>query len=55
MKYSDEIADEAITPGGELDNQLLEDEYLNSEKGKMNTLQVAVETRIDRCSSALTL
>ena len=42
MKYSDEIADEAITPGGELDNQLLEDEYLKSEKGKMNTLQFCI-------------
>ena len=55
MKYSDEIADEPLTPGGELDNQLLEDEYLKSEKGKMNTLQVGVEALNEHCSFALTL
>ncbi len=54
MTKYDDNADEAITPGGELDNQLLEDEYLNSEKGKMNTLQVLVLGRVDASSSVST-
>ena len=28
------------TPGGALDDRLLEEEYLKAEKGKMNTLSV---------------
>ena len=54
MTKYDDIADGAITPGGELDNQLLEDEYLKSEKGKMNTLQVFVLNRVDASSFAST-
>lgn len=30
------------TPGGALDDRLLEEEYLKAEKGKMNTLAVLV-------------
>lgn len=30
------------TPGGALDDRLLEEEYLKAEKGKMNTLAVFV-------------
>ena len=30
------------TPGGEIDERKLEQEYLDAEKGKMNTIQVFV-------------
>lgn len=36
----DVMADNARTPGGEIDDRMLEQEYLDAEKGKMNTLQV---------------
>lgn len=36
----DTMADNARTPGGEMDDRMLEQEYLDAEKGKMNTLQV---------------
>ena len=42
-EYEEEIVEKVRTPGGELDNRLLEEEYLEAEKGKMNTLQVWIE------------
>ena len=36
----DVMADNARTPGGEIDDRMLEQEYLEAEKGKMNTIQV---------------
>lgn len=36
----DIISDNARTPGGEIDDRALEQEYLEAEKGKMNTIQV---------------
>ncbi|KAK8797892.1 hypothetical protein WA171_005421 [Blastocystis sp. BT1] len=41
-EYEEEIVEKVRTPGGELDNRLLEEEYLESEKGKMNTIQFCV-------------
>ena len=38
-EYEEEIVEKVRTPGGELDNRLLEEVYLESEKGKMNTIQ----------------
>lgn len=40
--YDDDMMESVRTPGGELDSKRLEDEYLEAEKGKMNTLQVCV-------------
>lgn len=41
-EYEEEIVEQVRTPGGELDSRLLEEEYLEAEKGKMNTLQVRI-------------
>ena len=38
--YDDDMVETVMTPGGELDSRRLEEEYLEAEKGKMNTLQV---------------
>ena len=40
--YDDDMVESVRTPGGELDSKRLEDEYLEAEKGKMNTLQVCL-------------
>lgn len=37
----DVMTEKARTPGGEIDDRMLEEEYLAAEKGKMNTLQVS--------------
>ena len=41
MDNLDDFNEAVRTPGGELDDRLLEEEYLAAEKGKMNILQVA--------------
>ena len=38
---TDDITEIVRTPGGALDDRLLEEEYLQAEKGKMNTLSVS--------------
>ena len=38
--YDDDMVETVMTPGGELDSRRLEEEYLEAEKDKMNTLQV---------------
>lgn len=38
--YDDDAVGTLMTPGGELDSRRLEEEYLEAEKDKMNTLQV---------------
>ena len=40
--YDDDMVETVMTPGGELDSRRLEEEYLEAEKGKMNTLQFCV-------------
>ena len=42
-EYEEEIVEKVRTPGGELDSRLLEEEYLEAEKGKMNTIQVRIK------------
>lgn len=38
---TEDITEIVRTPGGALDDRLLEEEYLQAEKGKMNTLSVS--------------
>lgn len=40
--YDDDMVASVQTPGGELDSRRLADEYLEAEKGKMNTMQVCL-------------
>lgn len=54
-EYEEEIVEKVRTPGGELDNRLLEEEYLESEKGKMNTIQVRVKGTLYAISFVWTL